>query len=135
MSEVTLYGFPRSVYVQMAGIVLTHHEVTYAFYDLEPEMNTPAHLALQHLKADFDLGHGMGDNGLVRRNAELREDVALVRHVVDQIRVLVAIGRADPLVHARPKLRVGGREPARPEHVIYITNDRAGLVQCEIAVP
>jgi hypothetical protein len=46
MSEVTLYGFPRSVYVQMAGIVLTHHEVAYAFYDLETEMNTPAHLAL-----------------------------------------------------------------------------------------
>ena len=46
MSEVTLYGFPRSVYVQMAGIVLTHHEVAYAFHDLETEMNTPAHLAL-----------------------------------------------------------------------------------------
>src|ERR1700757_2831337 len=46
MSEVTLYGFPRSVYVQMAGIVLTHHEVAYAFYDLATEMNTPAHLAL-----------------------------------------------------------------------------------------
>ena len=46
MSEVTLYGFPRSVYVQVAGIVLTHHEVAYAFYHLETEMNTPAHLSL-----------------------------------------------------------------------------------------
>jgi len=27
MTEVTLFGFPRSVYVQMAGIVLTHKEV------------------------------------------------------------------------------------------------------------
>ena len=32
-------------------------------------------------------------------------------------------------------LRVAGREPARPKHLIYVTNDRAGLVQCEIAVP
>ena len=33
MSDVTLFGFPRSVYVQMAGIVLTHKEVPYAFHD------------------------------------------------------------------------------------------------------
>ena len=46
MPDVTLFGFPRSVYVQMAGIVLTHKEVPYAFHDLEAEMNTPSHLAL-----------------------------------------------------------------------------------------
>src|SRR5947209_17866784 len=45
MSEAMLYGFRRSVYVQMAGIVLTHDEVAYACYDLGTEMNTPAHLA------------------------------------------------------------------------------------------
>ena len=35
MSDVTLFGFPRSVYVQMAGIVLTNKEVSYTFHDLE----------------------------------------------------------------------------------------------------
>ena len=58
MSEVTLYGFPRSVYVQMAGIVLTHHEVAYAFYDLETEMNTPAHLALHPFERVPIFRHG-----------------------------------------------------------------------------
>jgi hypothetical protein len=58
MSEVTLYGFPRSVYVQMAGIVLTHHEVAYTFYDLETEMNTPAHLALHPFERVPILRHG-----------------------------------------------------------------------------
>src|ERR1700720_2085811 len=58
MSEVTLYGFPRSVYVQMAGIVLAHHEVAYAFYDLETEMNTPAHLALHPFERVPILRHG-----------------------------------------------------------------------------
>ena len=58
MSEVMLYGFPRSVYVQMAGIVLTHHEVAYAFYDLETEMNTPAHLALHPFERVPILRHG-----------------------------------------------------------------------------
>jgi glutathione S-transferase len=46
MPDVTLFGFPRSVYVQMAGIVLTHKEVQYRFHDLEGEMNTESHLAL-----------------------------------------------------------------------------------------
>ena len=46
MSEVTLFGFPRSVYVQMAGIVLTHKEVPYTFHDLETVMGKPEHLAL-----------------------------------------------------------------------------------------
>jgi len=58
MSEVTLYGFPRSVYVQMAGIVLTHHEVAYAFYDFETEMNTPAHVALHPFERVPILRHG-----------------------------------------------------------------------------
>ena len=58
MSEVTLYGFPRSVYVQMAGIVLTHHEVAYAFSDLETGMNTPAHLALHPFERVPILRHG-----------------------------------------------------------------------------
>ena len=40
MSDVTLFGFPRSVYAQMAGIVLTHKEVAYTFHDLETEINT-----------------------------------------------------------------------------------------------
>jgi glutathione S-transferase len=58
MSEVTLYGFPRSVYVQMAGIVLTHHEVAYAFSDLETGINTPAHLALHPFERVPILRHG-----------------------------------------------------------------------------
>jgi glutathione S-transferase len=46
MSDVTLFGFPRSTYVQIAGLVLTQKEVAYAFHDLEAEMNTQSHLAL-----------------------------------------------------------------------------------------
>jgi glutathione S-transferase len=58
MPEVTLFGFPRSVYVQMAGIVLTHKEVPYAFHDLETEMNTPSHLALHPFERVPILRHG-----------------------------------------------------------------------------
>jgi glutathione S-transferase len=58
MSEVTLFGFPRSVYVQMAGIVLTHKEVPYDFHDLETEMNTASHIALHPFERVPILRHG-----------------------------------------------------------------------------
>ena len=58
MSEVTLFGFPRSVYVQMAGIVLTHKQVPYAFHDLEAEMNTPSHIGLHPFERVPILRHG-----------------------------------------------------------------------------
>src|SRR5689334_11519579 len=58
MPDVTLFGFPRSVYVQMAGLVLTHKEVPYAFHDLEAEMNTPSHVALHPFERVPVLRHG-----------------------------------------------------------------------------
>ena len=58
MPDITLFGFPRSVYVQMAGIVLTHKEVAYAFHDLETAMNTPSHIALHPFERVPILQHG-----------------------------------------------------------------------------
>jgi len=74
MSEVTLFGFPRSVYVQMAGIVLTHKEVPYAFHDLEAEMNTAAHLALHPFERVPILRH---------RDFTVYETSAIVAYVDD----------------------------------------------------
>jgi superoxide dismutase len=62
MSEVTLFGFPRSVYVQMAGIVLTHKDVQYAFHDLETETTTLAGgqpiLALDMFEHSYHIDYG-----------------------------------------------------------------------------
>jgi glutathione S-transferase len=58
MSDVILFGFPRSVYVQMSGVVLTHKEVPYRFHDLEAEMNTESHIALHTLEQVPILRHG-----------------------------------------------------------------------------
>lgn len=46
MAAVTVYGFPISTYVNVVRLVLTHKGVPFTFHDLEPEMGTPAHLAL-----------------------------------------------------------------------------------------
>jgi len=69
--------------------------------------------ALQHLQAGLHLGDGVRHDIFVRRDAELREHVPLVRHVIDHVRVAIAVDRADPLVHARPLLRVVGRQSRR----------------------
>lgn len=46
MSDPIVYGFPRSTFVHIVRLVLTHKEVPYTFRDLEPEMGEPTHLAL-----------------------------------------------------------------------------------------
>src|SRR5215212_4111560 len=57
MSMVTLYGFPRSTFVKVCGLILTARNVDYRFHDTEDEMYLPVHLerhpfgrvpALQH---------------------------------------------------------------------------------------
>ena len=58
MPSVTLFGFPRSTYVQIVGLVLTHKEVPYEFHDLEPEMGGPSHLALHPFDRVPILRHG-----------------------------------------------------------------------------
>jgi len=46
MSDPIVYGFPRSTFVNIVRMVLTHKDVPYAFHDLEPVMGKPEHLAL-----------------------------------------------------------------------------------------
>ena len=58
MSNVTLLGFPRSTFVQIVGLVLTHKDVPYTFRDLEPDMGSPVHLALHPFDRVPILQHG-----------------------------------------------------------------------------
>ena len=44
MSNVTLFGFPRSTFVKVAGLILTVRNVAYDFHDTEGEMYLPVHL-------------------------------------------------------------------------------------------
>jgi glutathione S-transferase len=58
MSELVVYGFPRSTFVNIVRLVLTHKEVPYTFHDLEPEMGKPSHLALHPFDRVPILKHG-----------------------------------------------------------------------------
>jgi glutathione S-transferase len=46
MSNPIVYGFPRSTFVNIVRLVLTHKDVAYDFHDLETVMGKPTHLAL-----------------------------------------------------------------------------------------
>jgi glutathione S-transferase len=58
MSGLTLLGFPRSTFVQIVGLILTHKSLSYRFRDLEPDMGSPAHLALHPFDRVPILQHG-----------------------------------------------------------------------------
>src|SRR4249920_2301045 len=58
MTELIVYGFPRSTFVNIVRMVLTYKDVPYKFHDLEPEMGTPSHLALHPFDRVPILRHG-----------------------------------------------------------------------------
>src|SRR6266404_2969453 len=58
MSDLTVHGFPRSTFVQIVRLVLTHKDVPYTFRDLEPDMGSPVHLALHPFDRVPILQHG-----------------------------------------------------------------------------
>ena len=46
MTDVVVFGFPRSTYVLIVRLVLAHKGISYEFRDLEPDMGSAVHLAL-----------------------------------------------------------------------------------------
>jgi glutathione S-transferase len=58
MPDPIVYGFPRSTFVNIVRLVLTHKDVPYSFHDLEPVMGKPEHLALHPFDRVPILRHG-----------------------------------------------------------------------------
>src|SRR5215467_14997787 len=58
MPDITLFGFPHSSFVHIVQLVLAHKEMPYTFYDLEPDMGSPKHLALHPFDRVPILQHG-----------------------------------------------------------------------------
>jgi glutathione S-transferase len=58
MPSVIVFGFPRSTFVQIVRLILTHKDAPYTFHDLEPEMGAPSHLALHPFDRVPILQHG-----------------------------------------------------------------------------
>jgi glutathione S-transferase len=46
MTDITVYGFPISTFVNIVRLVLTHKNVAFDLHDPEPVIGSPTHLAL-----------------------------------------------------------------------------------------
>jgi glutathione S-transferase len=58
VADPIVYGFPRSTYVNIVRLVLTHKDVPYEFHDLEQVMGKAEHLALHPFNRVPILRHG-----------------------------------------------------------------------------
>src|SRR5262249_46850833 len=58
MSDPIVFGFPRSTFVNIVRLVLTHKDVPYTFHDLETVMGKQGHLALHPFNRVPILRHG-----------------------------------------------------------------------------
>lgn len=58
MADPILYGFPRSTFVNIVRLILTHKDVAYRFHDLETVMGKREHLALHPFNRVPILAHG-----------------------------------------------------------------------------
>jgi glutathione S-transferase len=58
MPDPIVYGFPRSTFVNIVRLILTHKDVGYSFRDLEPVMGKADHLALHPFNRVPILRHG-----------------------------------------------------------------------------
>src|SRR5260221_10311713 len=58
MTDITVFGFTHSTFVQITRLVLTHKEMPYTFHGLELDMGGPKHLALHPFDRVPILQHG-----------------------------------------------------------------------------
>ena len=58
MPDPVVCGFPRSTFVNIVRLILTHKEVPYGFHDLEPVRGKAEHLALHPFNRVPILRHG-----------------------------------------------------------------------------
>ena len=104
MLDPIVFGFPRSTFVQIVRLVLTHKNVSYTFRDLEPEMGKPTHLALHPFNRVPILQHG---------DFTVYETSAIVNYVEETFDS-VALRRPERSRHAPTSHQKAPRQEASP---------------------
>src|SRR5437588_517507 len=124
MSDVTLFGFPRSTFVKVAGLILTARNVEYRFHDTEEEMYLPVHLERHPFGRVPALQHG--DFMLYETNA--------IAAYVDEVFPGAKLTPADPRKRARMNQWIGNLNwYFYPEMIYHVTHER--LVYPELGIP
>ena len=119
MTDPIVFGFPRSTFVQIVRMILTHKAIPYTFRDLEPEMGKPTHLALHPFNRVPILQHG---------DFTLYETSAIATYLDDTF--------TDPPLAPRRRGECGsrrpdrGRRPANAVHRPRNSRSRPGSARC-----
>jgi len=117
MPDVVVLGFPRSTFVHIARLVLTHKQVPYTFRDLEPEMGSPTHLALHPFNRVPILQHGPHAAAQGRARTRAHEPVDQRRQLLLlPLHDLSRIPRTAGISRARHSVRREGRRACASEN-------------------
>ena len=115
MSDVTVFGFQRSTYVNVVRLVLTEKGVPFRFHDTEDEMYTPGHLARHPFGRVPVLQHG---------DFVLYETDAIIRYV-DEVMPGPRLTPEDPRQRARMNQWMGVVDGYVYPYMIYhISHER-----------
>lgn len=124
MTSVTLFGFPRSTYVKIVGLVLTEKGVDYRFHDTETEMYDPVHLQRHPFRRVPALLHD---------DFMLYETGAIVAYV-DEVFDGPKLTPQDPRQRARMNQWISNVNAYFYPYMIYhVTHER--LVYPELGIP
>jgi glutathione S-transferase len=124
MSNVTLFGFPRSTFVKVAGLILTARNVAYRFHDTEDEMYLPIHVERHPFGRVPAFQHG--DFMLYETNA--------IAAYIDEVFPGPRLTPTDPEKRARMNQWIGNLNwYFYPEMIHHVTHER--LVFPELGIP
>ncbi|OAF19798.1 glutathione S-transferase family protein [Bradyrhizobium neotropicale] len=124
MSETILYGFPRSTFVNIVRLVLTHKEVAYTFQDIEPMMGKPEHLALHPFNRVPIFRHG---------DFVVYETSAIVSYI-DEAFESARLTPQDPRARARMNQWIGVvNSYVYPYMIYHVTHERLVFPELGIA--
>ncbi|MVT50422.1 glutathione S-transferase family protein [Bradyrhizobium yuanmingense] len=124
MFEAIVYGFPRSTFVNIVRLVLTHKDVVYRFEDLEPVMGRSEHLALHPFNRVPIFRHG---------DFTVYETRAIVGYI-DEVFAGGRLTPQDPHARARMNQWIGVVDSYVYPYMIYhVTHERLVFPELGIA--
>jgi len=124
MSNVTLFGFPRSTFVKVVGLILTAKGVTYTFHDTEDEMYLPIHLQR----------HPFGRVPALQHDDFMLYETSAIATYVDDVLPGPKLTPADPRKRARMNQWMCNLNSYfYPEMIYHVAHER--MVYPELGIP
>jgi glutathione S-transferase len=124
MSNVIVYGFPRSTFVKVARLILTEKGVDYRFHDTEDEMYLPVHLAR----------HPFGRVPAFQHDDFMLYETSTIAAYIDEVLPGSKLTPADPRKRARMNQWIGNLNSYfYPEMIYHVVHER--LVYPELGIP